>query len=73
MLANVDTFIIRVRFVLGIVDTIRTFTRHEHDPLTQIDTPTQHAQSFSFFIYFFREKKNLNLKLNFFMTENLCI
>ena len=57
MLANVDTFIIRVRFVLGNVDTIRTFTRHEHDPLTQIDTPTQHAQSFSFLFIFLERKK----------------
>ena len=33
-LANVDTFIIRVGFGLANVDTIRTLTRHEHDPLT---------------------------------------
>ena len=39
-LANVDTFIIRVGFGLANVDTIRTLTRHEHDPLTRIVTPT---------------------------------
>ena len=38
-LANVDTFIIRVGFGLANVDTIRTLTRHEHDPSTQIATP----------------------------------
>ena len=38
-LVNVDTFIIRVGFGLANVDTIRTLTRHEHDPLTQIATP----------------------------------
>ena len=38
-LANVDTFIIRVGFGLTNVDTIRILTRHEHDPLTRIDTP----------------------------------
>ena len=41
-LANVDTFIIRVirvRFGLTNIDTIRTLTRHEHDSLTQIATP----------------------------------
>ena len=37
-LVNVDTFIIRVGFGLVNVDTIRTLTRHEHDPLTQIET-----------------------------------
>ena len=39
-LANVDTFIIRVGFGLANVDTIRILTQHEHDPLTQIDTPS---------------------------------
>ena len=39
-LANVYTFIIRVGFGLMNVDTIRTLTRHEHDPLTRIATPT---------------------------------
>ena len=34
-LANVDTFIIRVGFGLANVDTIRTLTRHEHDPSTR--------------------------------------
>ena len=34
VLANVDTFIILVGFGLTNVDTIRTLTRHEHDPLT---------------------------------------
>ena len=38
-LVNVDTFIIRVGFGLPNVDTIRTLTRHEHDPLTRIATP----------------------------------
>ena len=38
-LANVDTFIIRVGFGLTNVDTIRTLTRHEHDPSTRIATP----------------------------------
>ena len=38
-LANVDTFIIRSVFGLANVDTIRTLTRHEHDPLTRIGTP----------------------------------
>ena len=40
-LANVDTFIIRVGFGLANVDTIHTLTRHEHDPLTRIATPTR--------------------------------
>ena len=39
-LANVDTFIIRVGFELVNVDTIRALTRHEHDPLTRIATPS---------------------------------
>ena len=39
-LTNVDTFIIRVKFWLTNVDTIRTLTRHEHDSSTRIDTPT---------------------------------
>ena len=39
MLANVDTFIIRVGFGLMNVDTIHTLTRHEHDSLTRIATP----------------------------------
>ena len=38
-LANVDTFIIHVGFGLANVDKIRTLTRHEHDPSTQIATP----------------------------------
>ena len=45
-LANVDTFIIRVRFGLTNVDTIRTLTRHEHDPSTQIATPTHRCLLF---------------------------
>ena len=39
-LANVDTFIIRVRFGLANVNTIRTLTQHEYDPLTRIATPS---------------------------------
>ena len=39
-LANVDTFIIRVEFGLANVNTIQTLTRHEHDLLTRIVTPT---------------------------------
>ena len=39
-LANVDMIIIRVGFGLANVDTIHTLTRHEHDPLTRIATPT---------------------------------
>ena len=38
-LVNVDTFIIRIGFGLAIVHTIRTLTRHEHDPWTRIVTP----------------------------------
>ena len=41
VLANVDTFIIRVRFGLANVDMIRTLTRHKHDPLTRITTLTR--------------------------------
>ena len=44
-LANVDTFIICIRFGLANVDTIRILTRHEHDPSTRIVTPR-----FSFYI-----------------------
>ena len=33
-LANVNTFIICVGFELANVDTIRTLTRHEHNPWT---------------------------------------
>ena len=40
-LANVDTFINRVGFGLTYVDTIHILTRHEHDPLTRIATPTK--------------------------------
>ena len=40
VLANVDMFIIRVGFGLANVNTIRTLTRHEHDPLTRIATPS---------------------------------
>ena len=39
-LANVDTLIIRVGFGLANVDMIRTLTRHEHDQLTRITTPS---------------------------------
>ena len=39
-LANIDTFIIRVGFELTNVNTIHTLTRHEHDLLTRIATPT---------------------------------
>ena len=39
-LANVDMFIIRVGFGLANVETIRTLTRHKHEPLTRIATPT---------------------------------
>ena len=39
-LVNVDTFIIRVGFGLANIDTIHTLTRHEHNPLTRIATPT---------------------------------
>ena len=39
-IVNVDTFIIRVRFGLTNVDTIRILTRHKYDPLTRITTPT---------------------------------
>ena len=38
-IVNVDTFIIRVRFGLTNVDTIRILTRYEYDPLTRINTP----------------------------------
>ena len=41
-LVNVDTFIIRIGFGLTNVDTNRTLTRHEHDPLTRIATPDLH-------------------------------
>ena len=47
-LANVDTFIIRVGFELTNVDTIRTLTQHEHDPLTRITTPRNVAQTLSY-------------------------
>ena len=40
-LANVDTFIIHVGFGLTNIDTIHTLTRHEHDPLTRITTPSK--------------------------------
>ena len=43
-LANVDMFIIRVGFGLTNIDTIRTLTRHEHDPLTRIVTPNCNSQ-----------------------------
>ena len=33
-LANVDTFIIRIRFELPNIDTIRILTRYEYDSLT---------------------------------------
>ena len=39
-LVNVDTFIIRVLFGLANVDMIYILTRHEHDSLTRIITPT---------------------------------
>ena len=39
-LANIDTFIIRVRFRLTNMDTIRTLTRHEHDLSTRIANPS---------------------------------
>ena len=39
-LTNVDTFIIRVEFGLTNVDTICILTRHKHDSLTRIATPT---------------------------------
>ena len=44
-LANVNTFIIRVRFGLANVDTIRTLTRHEHNSLTRIATPSPSEKS----------------------------
>ena len=46
-LANVDTFIIRVGFGLANVDTIHILTRHEHDPLTRIATPTHTGHSYA--------------------------
>ena len=39
-LADVDAFIICVGFGLENVDTMRTLTRHEHDPWTRIVIPT---------------------------------
>ena len=51
-LTNVNTFIIRVGFGLANVDTIRTLTRHEHNSLTRIATPTS---VLSFLLYFFIE------------------
>ena len=38
-LANVNTYIIRVRFGLMNVDTICTLIRHKHNPLIRIVTP----------------------------------
>ena len=45
-LANVDTFIIHVGFGLTNVGTIRILTRHEHDPLTRIATPSCWSDNF---------------------------
>ena len=63
-LANVDTFIIHVGFGLANVDTIRTLTRHEHDPLTRIVTPTSKYKmkfymSLIFFIIFIISNNNM--------------
>ena len=49
-LANVDTFIIHVRFGLTNVDTIRILTQHEHDSLTRITTPN-YMQTFHELIF----------------------
>ena len=49
-LTNIDTFIIRVGFGLANVDTIHTLTRHEHDPLTQIATPSHQQLNYFPFI-----------------------
>ena len=38
-LANVDTFIIHIRFGLANIDMIRILTQHKHDLLTRIATP----------------------------------
>ena len=47
-LANVDIFIICVGFGLANVDTIRTLTRYEHNPLTRIATPNITANLHSY-------------------------
>ena len=47
-LVNVDTFIIRVEFGLANIDTIRTLTLHEHDPLTRIVTPRKYPFEWSY-------------------------
>ena len=47
-LANVDTFIIRVEFGLTNIDTIRTLTRHEHDPSIRIATPMSSSYRITF-------------------------
>ena len=59
-LANVDTFIIRIGFGLANIDTIRTLTRHEHDPWTELrplHSTTQDAEPLlrvlvTFFFFF---------------------
>ena len=45
-LANVDTFIICVRFALTNIDTICILIRHENDPFKRIATPVQHLKGF---------------------------
>ena len=44
-LETVDTFIIRVGFGLTNIDTIRILTRHKHDSLIRIATPTYYLLS----------------------------
>ena len=51
-LVNVDTFIIRVGFGLANVDTIRTLTRHEHNPWTRIATPSLICLLYKFVILY---------------------
>ena len=43
-LVNVDMFIIRVGFGLVNINTIRIFTRYEHDPSTRIVTPSKNEK-----------------------------
>ena len=62
-LANVDTFIIRVGFRLANIDTIRTLTRHEHDPLTRIVTPNTRFCNIFFILYLCLLKLSFRIKM----------